>query len=287
MRRLCRVLCAVDIDERDRDVFMRALALARSHDAKLLIVHAASPDLPFNQDATERIDFLRQLRSTAEAAGVEVLVTVQRGDAAGVILLHAGARDPDLVVVGAARDQRVRHGSIAERVLRDAPYPTLVISRNASSEQHAFANVMCAVDFSPASQAAVQEALALAQSGGRRITLVHVVNGPAPGDESLSWPVVSTHYRDIAATAFRRLQELIPRAQQGTVLARVSIGNPASELLRMTRATDEQLLMIGATPRTWLGRRLFGVTGRLLHGATCPVLAVPAAKGERLRKLAA
>ena len=79
MLRDSRVMCAVAIDDRDRHVFAHALALARRHDAKLLVVHAASPDIAFNRGATERVDFLRTLRLMAEEAGVDVRVTVQQG----------------------------------------------------------------------------------------------------------------------------------------------------------------------------------------------------------------
>ena len=59
MKRLSRVLCAVAIDDRDRSVFEHALALARRHDAKMLLLNAVSPQVSFNRGATERVDFLR------------------------------------------------------------------------------------------------------------------------------------------------------------------------------------------------------------------------------------
>src|SRR5688500_15879083 len=129
LKRLSRVICAVAIDDRDRHVFAHALALARRNDAKLLVLHAASPGVAFNRGATERGDFLRTLRSMAEAAGVDVRVTVQRGPVDEIILLHARARDTDLVVLGTGRKESRRglSGWIAERVPRDAPCPTLVV----------------------------------------------------------------------------------------------------------------------------------------------------------------
>jgi nucleotide-binding universal stress UspA family protein len=89
--KLSRVLCAVDIDDASRLAFSHAMALARGADAQLLILHAASPQISFNHRAIERIDFLRQLRSRAEVARIDVRVEVQRGDAAEIILLHARA----------------------------------------------------------------------------------------------------------------------------------------------------------------------------------------------------
>src|SRR5688572_16501441 len=109
-------MCAVAIDDRDRHSFAHALAIARRNDAQLLVFHAASPDVAFNRGATERTDFLRKLRSTADRVGVDVRVTVQRGPVAEIILLHARARQADLVVLGTGRNDRRRglSGWIAE-----------------------------------------------------------------------------------------------------------------------------------------------------------------------------
>ena len=64
MKQLSPVLCAVAIDDRDRNVFEHALALARGHDAKMLLLNAVSPQVSFNCGATERVERKRRhLRS--------------------------------------------------------------------------------------------------------------------------------------------------------------------------------------------------------------------------------
>ena len=75
MKRFSRVLCAVDLGEPGRAAFAQALALARAHDAKLIIVYAVPPTQSFNTGATERLAYLLKLRAAAEAAGLEVRIT--------------------------------------------------------------------------------------------------------------------------------------------------------------------------------------------------------------------
>jgi len=253
---LSRVLCAVDIEERSNHVLDHALAVARRHGAKLLILHAISPLMAYSNGATERVDLLRRLRLRAESVGVDVRVEVQQGPADEIILLHARARSVDLIVIGTSRRENRRGLSrwIAERVLRDAPCPTLIVREGATNPT---TSVVCAVDFSSASPAVVEEALRLSDDGGRRVTLLHVSNG-----------------RDDAA--LRRLQSLIPSSKHRAVLAEVVVGHPAAEIVRVAREMKAQLLVIGAVRRSALGSRLFGKTGQLLRDATCPVLAVPA-----------
>lgn len=286
------MLCAVAIDERDRHAFAHALSLARSNDAKLLVLHAASPEVAFNRGATERIDFLRKLRSMAEGAGVDVRVTVQRGPVAEIILLHARARNADLIVLGTGKNESRRglSGWVAEQVLREAPCPTLVVPQ-ASEPPALVERLLCAVDFSPASQAAVHEAVRLSAYGRQPATLLHVVDGSRSGLPVHSARPATAFHGRLGADALARIQLLIPRSDPGAV-ARVEVGRPVTEILRAARNLKAQLIVIGAARRTRIGSRLFGKTGQLLRDATCPVLAVPVPqtakqRSEDLRKAAA
>jgi nucleotide-binding universal stress UspA family protein len=254
---LSRILCAVDIDERSHQVFEHALALARHHGAQLLILHAVSPVIRYSTGATERVDLLRRLRSRAVAAGVNVRVEVQQGPADEIILLHATGRNVDRIVIGTSRtgSRRGFSGWIAERVLRDASCPTLVIPEHAADPAAYTESILCAVDFSPASSAVVEEAARLVEPGNR-LTLLHVTSG-----------------RDAGVAA--RLQSLVPAPTHALVSAKVVGGRAAAEIVRTARAMDAQLLVIGAGSRSALGSRLFGTTAQLLRDARCPVLAVP------------
>jgi nucleotide-binding universal stress UspA family protein len=148
-------------------------------------------------------------------------------------------------------------GWIAEQVLRDAPCPTLVIPE-ASEAPALFERVLCAADFSPASHAAIREAVQLSEYSKQPITLLHVADGRASNPDALA-----------------KLQSMIPQSDAGSAVARVANGRPASEILRAARNTNAQLIVIGAGRRTRVGRRLFGNTGQLLRDTRFPILAVP------------
>src|SRR5690348_13096236 len=113
---LARILCAVDLEKASERAFERALALAVLGEARLFILHAVPAKVPFSARAAERVRYLRELRERAEAAGVKVRVDQQHGDPAGVIVLHANSRKPDIVILGSNRRrgwQRFREGSVA------------------------------------------------------------------------------------------------------------------------------------------------------------------------------
>jgi nucleotide-binding universal stress UspA family protein len=125
-----RILCAIDLEKASARAFDRALNLAILGDARLFILHATPTNVPFSWRAAERLRYLTELRERAEAAGVKVRVEEQHGDPAGVIVLHANARNVDIVILGSNRRRgwrRLREGSVAERVLRRAAWPILIV----------------------------------------------------------------------------------------------------------------------------------------------------------------
>jgi nucleotide-binding universal stress UspA family protein len=130
MSTLGRILCAIDLEKASERAFDRALNLAVLGNAKLFILHATPANVLFSWRAGERLDYLKELRERAEAAGVKVRVEEQHGDPARVIVLHANARKVDIVILGFNGRRgwrRLREGSVAERVLRRAAWPVLIV----------------------------------------------------------------------------------------------------------------------------------------------------------------
>lgn len=130
MKILGRILCAIDLDKSSERAFDRALGLAALGEAKLFLLHATPANVRFSWRSRERLEYLTQLRERAEEAGVWIRVEEQRGDPAGVIVLHANSRKVDLVVLGSNRRRgwrRLREGSVAERVLRRSAWPVLIV----------------------------------------------------------------------------------------------------------------------------------------------------------------
>ena len=279
MKRISRVLCAVDLAEPGRAAFDQALALARAQGAELLIVHGVPLDRPFDQGAAERVTYLRSLVASAEAADVDVRVSVQSGEAAEIVLLHAHARESGLIVLSAqhGRINGRAFGSVAEDVLRGAGCPTLIVpGQRQAFPSRGFANALCAVDLSATTETLVQRVTSLIDQPEHRLMLLHVIRGSVPAGGSSTLDFLAKEYHGRVRDTLRRLQELIPAERKGTVLARVAMGEVVPEIVQAARASHADVIIVAARPRTRVGRRLFGVTRELLRRAECPVLAIPA-----------
>jgi nucleotide-binding universal stress UspA family protein len=287
MNQLSRILSAVDFSEPGRAAFDQALVLSRTHNAELTVVHAIPKEQPFRWHARERIAMIAALREAAEAAGVRLKVSVQHGDPAGVILLHARARRPDLLVLGTNQRtgfERFRLGSVAEAVTLRATQPVLIVPAFAGGRSAvpvtSFDNIVAAVDLGAATSVTVERALSLASNTKGRVTLVHVVQGISPASVSrYTYHFDVPEYQSLVAEdAWRRLQDAIPlnARKAERIHARVVTGDPSTEITRIAADLDADLIVVGVTSRGAIGRRIFGATAaRLIRTAGRPVLAVP------------
>jgi nucleotide-binding universal stress UspA family protein len=258
-----RILCAVDLSEPGRAAFRHAVSLAKAHGALLSLVFAIPRSVRFNWRALDRSRLMAEFRRVATAEGVSLSISAQQGDPAGIILLHARARKHDAIVIG-THDQspmeRLRFGSIAERVVAGAPCPTFVV-RSTENEQveDAFSHILCPVHVSPASETAMKSAMKLLRLGGQKLTLLHV--GPLHN----------------AGKSRRELQQLALAGADlsARIHSRVAGGPVASGILDVAAELKPDLIVLGMTSRSGMRRWFHSITNRIVRDSTCPVLAIP------------
>jgi nucleotide-binding universal stress UspA family protein len=291
MNRVSRILVAVDFSKPARAAFEQAVALARTHSAVLTVVHAVPVEKTFGWRAKTRMALVARLRRRAQLSGVGIDVRVQHGDPAGVILLHARSRRPDLIVLGTHQRtgmDRLRTASVAERVSLGATQPVLIVpARRAGRAALTFDNVVVAVDFRAASKAALKQAHVLTKGTGRRLTLVHVTPGPTSMGELSYTAGVPPHLYRFGAAEFQRLRtgnawrrlntdvrlHVSPDTQ---VRARVVTGGAAIGIARVATEIDADLIVLGVTRRSEISRRIFGSTAaRVMRATERPILVVP------------
>ncbi len=146
-----KICCAVDFSQPSRIAVEGAADLARRFHAELTLVHAVSPPAPAASDvlvssggmaelaAEEEGHALEGWRAEAEQrAGSPVHASLVSGDPATAIVSYARDRHCDLLVIGThgrGGIRRVMLGSVAERVVRRAECPVLVIGERARVEK--------------------------------------------------------------------------------------------------------------------------------------------------------
>ncbi len=135
-----RILCAVDVHDDARPVVDAAASLARKLGAQLTLLYVVPTGEPTTLLAfPERVEAmmteatfpLRQLAARAgETAGAPVEPRVHHGNPESVIVNKARETGCDMLVLGTHARRgldRALFGSIAEKVLRSAPCPVLIV----------------------------------------------------------------------------------------------------------------------------------------------------------------
>jgi universal stress protein A len=139
-----KILCAVDFSEPSRAALHMAADMAQKFDAELTLLHVYQvpayplPDgviLPSTVTVTDLFDqvdrALADWRADVERLGAKrVKATSVEGQAWREIVAQASEGDFDLVVVGTHGHTGIKHlllGSVAERVVRQAPCPVLAV----------------------------------------------------------------------------------------------------------------------------------------------------------------
>ena len=149
-------------------------------------------------------------------------------------------------------------------------------------------SILLPTDFSECARHAVPVAAQLARLVGARVLCLHVVEPvvPAVGWTPIAEPLpvadVGEQLEDSAARELPRFAgcEEFEGLDVEDVIAR---GEAASEIVRVARERDADLIVISSHGRTGLGRILFGSTAEsVVRHAQCPVLVVkPPQEGDR------
>jgi len=205
------------------------------------------------------------------------------------VLAQIVATHADLLVLGTHGRSGFQHlflGSVTEKVIRQAPCPTLVVPPRApdvSPDAPAqFKQILCAVDFSDSSLSALAYALTLAEESDARLTLLHVIEMPPELRENPMAPDfdVDRIHAAAEAEAQRRLRELVPEAARTycTVDTAVVEGRAYRRVLGHAVEQKSDLIVMGVHGRGALDLLLFGsTTHHVIRAAVCPVLIVRSA----------
>jgi universal stress protein A len=238
--------------------------------------------------------------------GIRVSSVVRYGPPAEEILDHARTSGIDLIAMsthGRSGLERVLLGSVAERVLRESPVPVLlrravgpvpagtgdevratrapIRPQGAAPGPQVIRHILCPVDFSRTSDAALEQAGMLAQRFGADLTVLHVVYDPLdatclhvphPPQEQLREEMIREAERGLQTLLRRRLRDL-PRAKTAVV-----VGPPFREIVRYAEQREVDLIVMGTQGLSGLGHLIIGSTAeRVVRTAPCPVLSIRAA----------
>lgn len=267
-------LTAVDFSEWTGPVLRAAAEVARQYRASLSAVYAEQflPPLYFTEgDVKALADFLDLQRRSArqhleEVVRQEIAYPVHarlvEAYPAEAILRTADEMGAGLLVLGThgrSGLNRLLLGSVAEKVVRQAQVPVLVVKREVPLS---FQHLLCPVNYTPVAMESLRHAADLASRCGAELVVMSV-------EESEDQGVRRDHEE--------QLRTLIPQPLQDHCRLRhvVRRGEAAEQILQLAAEEHSDLLVIGAQHRPLLEATILGTTSvRVMRHAPCSVLTV-------------
>jgi nucleotide-binding universal stress UspA family protein len=139
-----------------------------------------------------------------------------------------------------------------------------------------FQKIVWATDGSESADKALAVAKMLATDSGGEVVAVHCEEMTLPGKGGGSYHVAANE-EDLRAKIERQVSELSADGITATLeTSRAKVGGAAHAIAAAASAHESDAIVVGTRGHTPIGGLLLGsVTHRLLHIATCPVIAVP------------
>ncbi len=300
--RLRSLLVPVDLTPSSDRILGRLALLPLADDARVTLLHVVPGNLPPREQPDAERDAKRALAAEARhlrktlPKSVSVETLVKLGAATKEIVACTKRVQADLVVMGRAGGRALRDaflGSTAERVVRQARVPVLVVRLPARS---AYSRPALALDLDQAAHEIVRLMLLVLPPPRPPAEVIHAYDIPYGG---LIYPSLSAHESgqlkaDLRLKATKRLNELLrsalskvklPHEQTPAWRTHVRHGSPRSVVERATRSADTDLLVLGTRGHSGPAYVFLGtIAGDLLREAKCDVLVVPPAPSRRSAK---
>jgi nucleotide-binding universal stress UspA family protein len=234
---------------------------------------------------------LTELKTRATDQGLSVQTQTATGIPSEEVLAAAKSEDAELIVVGTKGKTGLQHvllGSTAERIIRVAPCPVLVVPRNEEehvwwprrANQHGGPNrILVPIDFSDCSIEALEYAALVAQRTKASLLLLHVLE-PVSYGLDFTLPHVATR-EQTKHVITERLSGLAAALTAAHVKSEYLIhgGIPSDSILEVARTEQVNLIVMGTHGRRGLAHAFCGsVAEFILRKSPYPVLTVRSPK---------
>lgn len=285
------LLVPVDFSAASAQASQAALALTDQCGGQILFLHVVAsfadesevtafwPDFPERRrsNAESRLESWRQTHAPGRRASCEIL----EGRPFEEIVRFSAERGVDLIVLGRSGKAGLIEqllGSTAERVVRHAACPVLVIGDSEHAALREAVQVLLPTDFSPTSLEAFPWAAKFSRLFAARIALVNV-QPPMGLPGTLDYVRHQEQIDAMRAQADEQLSAVRDRhlAADLPVDVKVVEGTPHRAICRLAQHLEAGLIVMAAHGRTGWRRALIGSTAeQVVRLAPCSILVVQA-----------
>jgi nucleotide-binding universal stress UspA family protein len=264
-----------DLSATSLPAFHFARVLHKQFGGLVHVLHAQHFELPPYFSSGQIQNLKRELKQSMKAAmeylrkeslatlGFEAEVSVVEKPPIEAILEASETLGTDLIVMGTHGRRgagRFWLGSVAERILHESSKPILVVRQGIAAAS--LGHVLCPVSFTDWGREALEYAIAIAESGKLRLTVIHALED---GDKPLDCSLVPEEVRQQC-----RIEEI------------TYPGDAAKVILNAVNELKPDLIVMGAEQKLSMFGELFSsTTERVMQWAEAPLLVVPKSRSDK------
>jgi nucleotide-binding universal stress UspA family protein len=295
MTTVSRIVCATDFSPASEAAWDEARLLGKLFDAEIVLVHAIQPppivpiegyipagvyeDLLASAQREAEQGFDRLLGSVA-GSGLKVRIRQEDGPPALQVLHTVAEESADLLITGThgrTGFERLILGSVADRLIRQAPCPVLTARTGLpGGPRREIRRIAYATDFSPTARAAWSWVAAIAAAARAEVDLVHVTFHPVAdrhmSAETIGRMATLLHEQGRMEAERFLAQSTLPRDR---VHVRLVQGVAGEQIVRRAQEHAADLIVMGTHGWSGVVRWMLGsVAHHVIQTAPCPVLTV-------------
>jgi len=271
------ILSLIDLSQASANVLKWTRLFAEKFGSEVQILHAMWPPVPravteaegeqlLGEFEERRVELRRAIRAQADEVfdnRIRCEIRVGVGHPVKVVLDGIGQLRPELIVLGShGHDGMARSlmGSVAENVVRESAFPTLVVKgADLAPGQPTLNRLLCPVDLTQSAAEFLDASASLASSLGATLEVFRVLPDAAAQVEQ----------------EMDRLQQWVPDIvrQRCPISETVHTGDTAEQIVFFARQHAVDLIVVGVEPRRFLEYTVLGrTTERVVRHGPCSVL---------------
>jgi len=273
---------------RDRDSQVHLLSVApttRGAKWPLVDLHRGAEEQQRVKRELEK--YLQAVAKRLEPVAASVQTSVRFGRPADEILAFAGDVGADLIATsthGRSGISRWVFGSVADRLLRGATCPILLVRAGQAQSQTTYQRILAPLDGSELAEQILPYIKALIRPNHTRVFLVSILT-TGLGERTVtlltSYPpglqlaTTALHHAEIQMRTYLRSVAAVLREQGAVVNVAVRQGSPTEEILDYADEIEADLIGMTTHGLSGPSRWVYGnVAGQVLQGSQSPVLLV-------------
>lgn len=302
-----KIILGINFENESDTAIEDAYLLASKYEATIIPIHAIEylpqrnlqheTDLLVNQISQRMEDISKRL----SVRGVKVIEPViEKGDVLTVLTAAIKVLEADLLIIGAGVDDPNHHtlGVTAKSIIRASSVPVWV--SNCKTNKVDYDNIVCAVDFSPASLQTLESAASVARILGSKLHILHVepkmtyYPGLLNSDIPVSPWILSSSMMTMKSESdyneehkeyvlTHDFQDFIAKANLDGLEYDIHVqsGKASTEILAFAALFNAGLLILGTTGKgTFLTKLLGGTVEKVLDRLPCTMLCVVHSKED-------